>query len=123
MRDFALLDAFILILEGLMKLPTVKRLHMKGNRWCSADVVSFCVFQMEMFLLSLQRARKPICYICVVTILNVIGILRYPKILLPPCSGRFRENIFETGEIGGRCKFDEILHKQQGEHKSPLQSW
>lgn len=38
-------------------------------------------------------------------------------------SGRFKENIFEAGEIGGKCEFDEVLHKQQGEHKSPLQSW
>lgn len=38
-------------------------------------------------------------------------------------SGRFKENIFEHGEIGGKCKFDEALHRQQGEHKSPLQSW
>ena len=39
------------------------------------------------------------------------------------CSGRFKENIFEHGEIGGKCTFDEALHIQQGEHKSPLQSW
>ncbi|XP_065916523.1 EGF domain-specific O-linked N-acetylglucosamine transferase-like isoform X2 [Dysidea avara] len=38
-------------------------------------------------------------------------------------SGRFKEDIFEPGEIGGKCSFDEVLHKQQGEHKSPLQSW
>ena len=45
------------------------------------------------------------------------------KLKIVICSGRFKENIFERGEIGGYCKFDEALHRQQGEHKSALQSW
>ena len=35
----------------------------------------------------------------------------------------FLEDIFQKGEVGGRCKFDSELHGRQGEHKSPLQSW
>jgi len=27
------------------------------------------------------------------------------------------------GQVGGHCKFDSVKFKQQGDHKSPLQSW
>ena len=33
------------------------------------------------------------------------------------------EDVFNKGEVGGRCEFDSELHGRQGEHKSPLQSW
>ena len=36
---------------------------------------------------------------------------------------RFLEDIFREGEVGGHCQFKQELHRQQGEHKSPLQSW
>ncbi|XP_019859719.1 PREDICTED: EGF domain-specific O-linked N-acetylglucosamine transferase-like [Amphimedon queenslandica] len=35
----------------------------------------------------------------------------------------FRENIFEPGEVGGHCRLDKPLLREQGGHKSPLQSW
>ena len=35
----------------------------------------------------------------------------------------FRENIFEEGEVGGHCRLDKALLREQGDHKSPLQSW
>jgi protein O-GlcNAc transferase len=35
----------------------------------------------------------------------------------------FRENIFQLGEVGGYCDLDKRLLNDQGEHKSPLQSW
>jgi protein O-GlcNAc transferase len=38
-------------------------------------------------------------------------------------SDRYRENIFEYGQVGGRCKFNSAEFKKQGDHKSPLQSW
>ena len=41
--------------------------------------------------------------------------------LLILCS--FLEDIFEEGELGGHCDFNLQLHREQGEHKSPLQSW
>lgn len=36
---------------------------------------------------------------------------------------RFREDLFKEGQIGGKCKLNKDLLKQQKEHKSPLQSW
>eukprot|EP00794_Sanderia_malayensis_P012818 gene12818-14131_t len=38
-------------------------------------------------------------------------------------SDRFREDVFQKGEIGGYCELNQNLLKKQGEHKSPLQSW
>ena len=35
----------------------------------------------------------------------------------------FLEDIFEEDEVGGRCQFNAEVHRGQGEHKSPLQSW
>ena len=35
----------------------------------------------------------------------------------------FRENIFNSGEVGGYCNLNKELLQKQGEHKSPLQSW
>ena len=35
----------------------------------------------------------------------------------------FLEDIFQDGEVGGHCQFNEEVHRGQGEHKSPLQSW
>ena len=35
----------------------------------------------------------------------------------------FLEDIFEEGEIGGHCKLDLDTLRENGEHKSPLQSW
>ena len=35
----------------------------------------------------------------------------------------FLEDIFQEGEVGGHCQFNEEVHHGQGEHKSPLQSW
>ncbi|XP_048589552.1 EGF domain-specific O-linked N-acetylglucosamine transferase isoform X2 [Nematostella vectensis] len=36
---------------------------------------------------------------------------------------RYHEDVFKEGEVGGHCNFNKELHKQQGENKSPLQSW
>ncbi|XP_013380466.1 EGF domain-specific O-linked N-acetylglucosamine transferase isoform X2 [Lingula anatina] len=36
---------------------------------------------------------------------------------------RFRESVFKQGEIGGHCKLNKKLLREQSEHKSPLQSW
>ena len=121
MKDFALLDIFILTSEDLMRLPTVRRLPMRGNRWCicDADSISFVFLQVEMFFFPLQSARSQFF-----TLMQLwLYVIRCAKSQLLPCSGRFKENIFEPGEIGGKCEFDEVLHKRQGEHKSPLQSW
>lgn len=35
----------------------------------------------------------------------------------------FLEDIFRPGEVGGHCQFNSELHRQHGDHKSPLQSW
>lgn len=36
---------------------------------------------------------------------------------------RFKENVFEEGDIGGYCDLDGQALSRQGEHKSALQSW
>ena len=36
---------------------------------------------------------------------------------------RYRENVIHKGQVGGKCRFDRDAFKQQGDHKSPLQSW
>lgn len=36
---------------------------------------------------------------------------------------RFKEDIFQTGEIGGHCKLDVHTLMSEGQRKSPLQSW
>ncbi|XP_041350090.1 EGF domain-specific O-linked N-acetylglucosamine transferase-like [Gigantopelta aegis] len=38
-------------------------------------------------------------------------------------TNRYREDIFTEGQIGGHCKLKKDAVKQEGEHKSPLQSW
>ena len=35
----------------------------------------------------------------------------------------FLEDIFEEGEIGGNCDLNVNLLRQNGDQKSPLQSW
>eukprot|EP00112_Aurelia_sp_Birch-Aquarium-sp1_P024077 Seg745.5 transcript_id=Seg745.5/GoldUCD/mRNA.D3Y31 product="EGF domain-specific O-linked N-acetylglucosamine transferase" protein_id=Seg745.5/GoldUCD/D3Y31 len=46
------------------------------------------------------------------------------KDLRPQTSNdRFKEDVFQKGDIGGHCNFNEHLHRKQGAHKSPLQSW
>lgn len=36
---------------------------------------------------------------------------------------RYREDIFKQGQVGGKCKLDSNLLRNNGDHKSPLQSW
>ncbi|TKC46461.1 hypothetical protein EI555_017696 [Monodon monoceros] len=36
---------------------------------------------------------------------------------------RFKEDFFQSGEIGGHCKLDIRMLMSQGQRKSPLQSW
>jgi len=36
---------------------------------------------------------------------------------------RYREDLFQRGEVGGRCQFDALEFQKEGDHKSPLQSW
>ena len=36
---------------------------------------------------------------------------------------KFREDLFNAGDIGGFCEVNQTLLKEQSEHKSPLQSW
>jgi len=38
-------------------------------------------------------------------------------------TSRFREDVFKSGEVGGRCKLYADKLRSEGEHKSPLQSW
>lgn len=38
-------------------------------------------------------------------------------------SERFRENVFKSGEVGGKCNLDRVKLKTLGDQKSPLQSW
>ena len=73
--------------------------------------------QVEMFFVIALKSKGNL-FVALCSYCSLLFI-----VLFLPFSGRFKEDIFEQGEIGGKCKFDEILHKQQGEHKSPLQSW
>lgn len=36
---------------------------------------------------------------------------------------RYRDDVIREGQVGGYCKLNKKLLKQQGQHKSPLQSW
>lgn len=36
---------------------------------------------------------------------------------------RYRDDVIREGQVGAHCKLKKKLFKQQGEHKSPLQSW
>ena len=36
---------------------------------------------------------------------------------------RFKEDFFQSGEIGGYCKLDIRTLMSEGQRKSPLQSW
>ncbi|XP_042901667.1 EGF domain-specific O-linked N-acetylglucosamine transferase isoform X1 [Parasteatoda tepidariorum] len=36
---------------------------------------------------------------------------------------RYRDDVIREGQVGGHCKLKKKLLKQQGQHKSPLQSW
>ncbi|XP_071042863.1 EGF domain-specific O-linked N-acetylglucosamine transferase isoform X2 [Parasteatoda tepidariorum] len=45
----------------------------------------------------------------------------------PDCNqsskGWYRDDVIREGQVGGHCKLKKKLLKQQGQHKSPLQSW
>lgn len=36
---------------------------------------------------------------------------------------RYREDTLKPGQVGGKCRLNSALLKQNGDHKSPLQSW
>ncbi|XP_076815217.1 EGF domain-specific O-linked N-acetylglucosamine transferase-like isoform X2 [Clavelina lepadiformis] len=49
--------------------------------------------------------------------------LDFTKLLIPGNTDKYREDVFEPGQIGGHCSFDKALLESQSKHKSPLQSW
>lgn len=38
-------------------------------------------------------------------------------------SFRYRDDVIREGQVGGYCKLNKELLRDQGQHKSPLQSW
>ncbi|XP_033745660.1 EGF domain-specific O-linked N-acetylglucosamine transferase-like [Pecten maximus] len=49
--------------------------------------------------------------------------LDFTKAKLKEGRDRFREDVFIEGQVGGHCKLDKKALKNEGEHKSALQSW
>ncbi|XP_069142595.1 EGF domain-specific O-linked N-acetylglucosamine transferase-like isoform X1 [Argopecten irradians] len=47
----------------------------------------------------------------------------FTKANLKKGNDRFREDVFTEGQVGGHCELDKKALKDEGEHKSPLQSW
>ncbi|XP_076362380.1 EGF-domain O-GlcNAc transferase isoform X8 [Tachypleus tridentatus] len=47
----------------------------------------------------------------------------FKKLLDMPEPMRYREDVIGEGQVGGYCKLDKKKLKDEGHHKSPLQSW
>lgn len=69
----------------------------------------------------LEQSYSSLCFYLSITYTPFLPLQHSPH--LSPLSISFLEDIFEDGEIGGHCEFHAKRHHDNGDHKSPLQSW
>jgi len=78
--------------------------------WCLGRQLAVCSFTRYLLLRFMRYCQASNLFIDF-------------KRLSTSGNNKYREDLFQSGDIGGFCRLDKDVLKAQSEHKSPLQSW